>query len=38
MQDDRELESRITLRSLAWVNVKIVVPETESEILKRERG
>lgn len=28
MQDDGELESRITSGSLAWVNGKIVVPET----------
>lgn len=37
MWDDGEAKARIISRSLAWMNGKIVVLETESEILKRER-
>lgn len=35
MWNDGEVESRIISRSLAWMNGKTVVLETESKILKR---
>lgn len=38
MQDDGESESRIISRSLAWVNGKIVVPETVRFWKEREVG